>query len=157
MSHCWCYLSHSQIITWTIPPFVAIVVPSCYYIMLLVAIHVAYVLVKYYPHGHHLLGGELVVYHIIIRLSLRSTHHHHLPLLLLVLLLVYHVVSVLTILLCWICHGEVLLLPIVLCMWWSSFAINKKGKKRWILPFVCLFIFYFHFSFVFLCLKKLYI
>jgi hypothetical protein len=49
--------------------------------MLLVDTPIAYVLVKYYPHGHHLVGGELLVYHIIICLLLPSTHHHHLPLL----------------------------------------------------------------------------
>jgi len=37
------------------------------------------VLVRYYLHCHHLASGELVVLHIVIHLSVPSTHHHHLP------------------------------------------------------------------------------
>ncbi len=51
------------------------------------------VLVKYYPYFHHLASGELVVHHIVIHLSIPSTHHHHLPPMLLVLLLVHSIAN----------------------------------------------------------------
>jgi hypothetical protein len=73
------------------------------------------VLVRYYPHQHHLANDKLVVPCITICLLLPSTHHHR--------LLPFSVVGLSHSL----CHGEIVPCPIVLCMWSNSFAIEKNG------------------------------
>jgi len=105
-----------------------IVVHLCCSFALLVVIIVTCVLVNYYFHHHrlHLAGGKLVVLHIVIHLSLPSTHQNHLTLL--VMLLICHVISVIIHSLCCLCHGDVLPLPISLSKWWSFPTIKKRKK-----------------------------
>ncbi len=51
----------------------------CCSFALLVAIIIACGLVKYYPHHHNLVSGDLLVRHVVVLLPLPSTHHCHLP------------------------------------------------------------------------------
>jgi hypothetical protein len=107
-------------------PCVAIVVTLCYFFTMLVAIPIACILVRYYPHCHGLACGKLVVHHIVVHLPLLGTHHHHLPLL--VLLLVRHVVGGVSSLCC-LCHCELLPTSITL-WWWGSFVIGNKREEK---------------------------
>ncbi len=116
-------------------------IPHCSF-ALLVVILIACILVRY-CHHHHLIASDKLMVHHVIHLPLWSTHHHHLPSL--VLLLVCRVANVVRIgLLCCLCHGEVLPLPITLCKWWSSFAIGNKTKKK------CFHLFFFFIFSIFL-------
>jgi hypothetical protein len=108
-------------------PSVVLIDPSHCSFALLVVNLVVCVLVRYYPHFHHLASGKLVVHHIAICLWLPSTHHQHLSLL---VLLFYRIVGAIASLLCCLCHGEVLTPLLVLCKLWNSFVIGKeKGKN----------------------------
>ncbi len=68
-----------QVLNWT--PL------CCFYcsFALLVATLITCVLVKYYPHQHHLANGKLVVHHVVVHVLFLGTHHCHLPPLVLLL------------------------------------------------------------------------
>ncbi len=115
--------------------------------LLLIVTPITCVLVRYYPHHHCFVGGELVVHHVIVCFQLPSTHIAIDPSNVSVVISSSHC-----------CFWFVVLnvpwwsiRPIALCKWWNLFKIKNKGKNKFeSIQLFCFLVnkFFSHFFFI---------